>query len=150
MRYAVVMAVLTLSSPRLPSSRAPLNDAACHNDQCDGIGSYNEFEYGQPVHDAHAGRHGDVYGCQDCHNNSKCSSSTSILSLAIAFTAFIFVVDEGDAVAVVLPGPPVSYTISGDTTMRRLNRQKPPPEMMAARVLGHVHEVASGGGNAPV
>ena len=44
------------------------------------------------------------------------SSNTSILSLAIAVTSFIFVVDEGDAVALVLPGPAVSYTTSWDTT----------------------------------
>ena len=37
-------------------------------------------------------------------------------ALAIAFTSFIFVVDEGDAVALVLPGPAVSYTTSWDTT----------------------------------
>ena len=47
------------------------------------------------------------------------SSNTSILSLAIALTSFIFVVDEGDALAFVLPGPPVSYTISWDTTPSR-------------------------------
>ena len=46
----------------------------------------------------------------------RSSSSTSILSLAIAVTSFIFVADEGDAVALVLPGPPVSYTTSWDST----------------------------------
>lgn len=39
-----------------------------------------------------------------------------IPSVAIAFTLFIFVVDEGDAVARVLPSPAVSCTISRDTT----------------------------------
>ena len=34
----------------------------------------------------------------------RSSSSTSILSLATAFTSFIFVVDAGDAMAFVLPG----------------------------------------------
>ena len=42
------------------------------------------------------------------------SSNTSILSLAIAFTSFILVVDEGDAAAFVLPGPAVlSHNLLG-------------------------------------
>ena len=45
------------------------------------------------------------------------SSSTAILSLAIALTSFIFVVDEGDAVPFIWPGPAVSYTTSWDTTV---------------------------------
>ena len=40
------------------------------------------------------------------------SSNTSILSLAIAVTSFTFAVDEGGAVASVLPAPSVSYTTS--------------------------------------
>ena len=44
------------------------------------------------------------------------SSNTFILSLAIAVTSFIVVVDEGDAVALVLPDPAVSYPTSWDTT----------------------------------
>ena len=44
----------------------------------------------------------------------RSSSSTSILSLATAFTSFIFVVDEGDAMAFVLPGPAVlSHNLLG-------------------------------------
>ena len=44
------------------------------------------------------------------------SSNTFILSLAIAVTSFIFVVDEGDEVALVLPDPAFSYTTSWDAT----------------------------------
>jgi hypothetical protein len=36
--------------------------------------------------------------------------------LAIVVTSIIVVVDEGDAVASVLPGPAVSYTTSWDST----------------------------------
>ena len=46
------------------------------------------------------------------------SSSSSVLSLVIAFISFIFVVDEGDAVAFVLLGHAVSCATAWDTTCR--------------------------------
>ena len=49
--------------------------------------------------------------------SSRNSSNTSILSLAIAATSFIFGADEGDEVALVLPTLLVSYTTSWNTIL---------------------------------
>ena len=58
---------------------------------------------------------------------SMCNSSnTFILSFAIAVASFNFVVDEGDAVALVLPAPAVCYTTSWDSAARGLSTKRTP------------------------
>ena len=52
------------------------------------------------------------------------SSNMFFLSFAIAVASSFLVVDEGDAVALVLPTPAVCYTTSWDTTARGLSTKR--------------------------
>ena len=53
-------------------------------------------------------------------------SNMFFLSFAIAVASSFLVVDEGDAVALVLPAPAVCYTTSWDITARGLSTTRNP------------------------